>query len=387
MNPLSRIALLSGWALACLGARASAQGGFPLAAPTTAAAPLALAALPQWSVSASAESSFGFKDNLLLSFAAEERSAFARGLLETVLMRVPTGSVDYWLFAQAEGTHYFSGRTVHNEAKVWIHNELGWRASDAWKLGLPVTAYYNDTVLDQSDTEVERLAAEIKVAGAMAAPVVRWTFQRNWWLETQATAQRESYADGSNNGRVARTALRLGWNLSPQAEIRLGGEQRWRDFDTRAQYSAAGRELAGTRLKIAEDEGEVRLKLKWGRAAQWQSTTHAGFRHYRDNGSGYFNYRERKLDQEWEWSGGPWLVRLSGGARRMDFDVQTVGIGIAPPARRREEFEARVRAERKLNARWIVFGGFSWERSRSNDTVASYVVNEGLLGVRWNWEK
>ncbi len=381
----TRIALASFCALAGLALRVPAQDAVgPKVDP---AAPPALAALPKWSVFASLESSFGFKDNLLLSSSAEERSAFARSATEAVVMRVPTGRLDYWLFVQAEGTHFFSGRTVENETKVWIHNELGFRFGPDWKLNLPITGYYNDNVLDQSDTEVERLAAEIKVTGVMAGPVFRWAFRPDWWVETEATAQRQRYADGSNDGRVTHAALHLGWNVNERVELRVSGNRRWRDFDSRAQYSAAGRELDGTHLKIDEDEAEFRLHLKWDRATRWQTVTCAGIRHYRDNGSGYWDYREQKVEQEVEWNDGAWLVRFNGAARRIDFGVQTVGIGISPPARRKDEYELELHVERKVTSRWTLFGGYSWERSRSNDPVTSFVVNEGLLGVRWSWEK
>ncbi|MFM8338071.1 MAG: hypothetical protein ACKODK_21150, partial [Opitutaceae bacterium] len=62
----------------------------------------ALPALPAWSTFAAVESGFGYKDNLLLSAAGEERSAFTRGTAEVLLMRAPTGSMEYSAFAQAE---------------------------------------------------------------------------------------------------------------------------------------------------------------------------------------------------------------------------------------------------------------------------------------------
>jgi hypothetical protein len=64
-----------------------------------------------------------------------------------------------------------------------------------------------------------------------------------------------------------------------------------------------------------------------------------------------------------------------------------VGFGLDPAARLRDEFSADVRVEHQWSERWTVFGQYAWERSRSNDRFASYVVNEGLLGVRWSWEK
>ncbi len=372
-----------------MGVRLSAQGGGAGSASASLSPSLAafLAAQPTWSVSTSVEGSYGFKDNLLLSSSAEEQSAFGRAAVEALLLRVPTGPVDYSLFAQAEGTRYFTGSTVHNEAKSWLRTEWGYRVSDQWKVSLPLTGYYYDQVFDVSDTEVERLVAELKVTGGMAGPTVRWTVHPKFWVEAQAVTERKRYAGGANDGRVRDGDLRLGWDWSERVETRLTGVQRRRDFDARVQYSAAGRPLSGTKLQIDETEGEFRLNLKWDRAARWRTTTRAAMRTYRDNGSGYFNYHERRLDHELQWSDDAWLLRLEGEARRVDFEVQTVGIGIDPPARLKEEYNLALRVERKVGSQWTILGGYTWERSRSNDGVASYVVNEGLLGVRWSWEK
>ena len=107
-----------------------------LAAPAVAAGvPPALPPLPAWSLSANVESAFGYKDNLLLSAAGEERSAFARGSAEVLLLRVPGGSFEYSAFAQAEGTRFLQGGTVRNEARVWLRNEAGWRLGPQWEIG------------------------------------------------------------------------------------------------------------------------------------------------------------------------------------------------------------------------------------------------------------
>jgi hypothetical protein len=163
--------------------------------------------------------------------------------------------------------------------------------------------------------------------------------------------------------------------------------RRWRNFDSRAQYSAAGRELAGTHLKIAEQEFEARADVTWDKAAHWQTMTRVNALDYRDNGSGYFNYGEHKVGQEVEWKSGDWYVRALGSISRVKFHVQTVGFGIDPPARVEDEFATELRVERKLGRDWTVFAEYNWTRTRSNDPIASYVVNEGLLGLRWSWEK
>lgn len=358
------------------------------AAPAPAASVGALLnALPLWSSTTSFETSVGYKDNLLLSYANEERSAFVRGGVETVLLRIPTGALDYSFYAQADRTQFLSGETLDHEAQAWVISDLGCRFGDAVRVSLPLTGYFMDRVIDNSDTELERIVAKLKETGGMVGPTLRWNVHPAWWIEAQAVGQRRTYQDQAFNSNVGEGTLRLAWLPRPGLEVRVTGTQRWRNYADRAQFSAAGRELAGTQLKISEREAELRFDAKWDEAGHWRTTTRVSGSYYRDNGSGYFSYRELKAAQDFEWRRDPWLVRLSGLARRIDFDVQTVGFGIRPPARLRDDYSAELRIERKLAARWTILANYNWERSRSNDRFASYVMNEGLLGLRWSWEK
>ena len=96
---------------------------------------------------------------------------------------------------------------------------------------------------------------------------------------------------------------------------------------------------------------------------------------------------EQKVAQDVEWTGKQWRLQAGASAQRLDFGVQTVGLGIDPPPRLKDEYSADVRIERKLTKSWTIFATYTWERTRSNDLFASYKVNEGLLGVHWSWEK
>jgi hypothetical protein len=391
-TPFRPAALLLG---ALLPALAAAQPGAAL--PPAAALPPELAALlappSLWGVSTRAETMVGYKDNLLLSSAGEERSAFLRGSAQLVVLRLPGRAFDYSLLAEATGTHYLDGRrypdgtSTKRDARAYFFNELGWSPAPALRVSLPLIGYYHDEVIDQSDTEIVRTLAAIRMGGAQLGPTVRWIFHPAWWVEAQAAGERKRYQGGANDGDIGEGALRLGWKPGSRLKLRLGAEQRWRRYEARAQFSAAGRELIGTVLKIAEREAEARLDYTWDSAAHWRSSTRAGVLHYRDNGSGYFNHRERTLGHEIEWSRPPWLAVAGGTARRADFDVQTIGFGLAPPPRIRDEFTAGLRVEREVTRRWTLFAALEWERSRSNDPLSSYTMNEGLLGLRWSWEK
>ncbi len=168
----------------------------------------------------------------------------------------------------------------------------------------------------------------------------------------------------------------------------MSGARRWRNYDARERRNSVGREIAGTELKISEQEVQTRIDVAWDKAKQWKSTTRAILLHYRDNGSGYFNYRETRVEHEVEWDGERWLVRVGGSAGRQDYGVQKSDEGgLTPPPRIKDEYTAELYVERTLSPRWLAFAKYSWERNRSNDPFATYRVNEGLLGIRWSWEK
>ena len=362
------------------------------AAVTAAELPADIAALlaeqSAWSASTNLQTGFGYKDNILLSHAGEEGSSYALGGVEALLWRRPRGRVDYFAFINAEETRYFSSQaTINHEAQAFAQAEWRYRIGEVFKFALDGQGYYLDQIFDVSDTEVKRDVAELKVTGATFGPTVRWAFWPGWWVETRATGKREVYHDGLNNSAVGEGAVWLGWRPCPRFEVSVGGTGRQRDFDRRTQYDSGGRALDGTLLKIAEREGELRCDVTWDAAARWKTTTQAGTLHYRDNGPGYFNYHQRKLEQTLEWTTDKWLVRLEGSARRLEFEVQTVGVGIYPPARIKEEFIAQLRVERKISSRWTVFAEYDWERRRCNDLIAAYRVRQELLGAKWSWEK
>jgi hypothetical protein len=336
---------------------------------------------------ASIESSIGYKDNLVLSADHAEESGFARGRVEVLVMRTPTGPLEMSFFGQAEGTRFFSGETIEDERKVWLHAETAYRVGSRWKITLPATGYYDAGVFDESATDAERIVAELKVKGAMLNPTVRWDFLPTWWLEAQAGGERKRFDDGSNDGDVGGQEFRLGWRRDGRLDLRLKGARRWRSYESRSQFNAAGRELFGTELKIDERDLELRADIGWDRAGHWRTSSRVGLLHYRDNGSGYFNHRDLRTAHELEWKKGAWLVRWEAAAKRIEFGVQTVGLGLAPPARVKDEYEASMRVERQWTPRLAVFGDYRWERSRCNDAIASYRVNECLLGVRWSWER
>ncbi|HEY1109464.1 MAG TPA: hypothetical protein VGE76_12545 [Opitutaceae bacterium] len=383
--PLKSIALLLASAAAVAGACAaeSEKEDKEIAA--------MLAAFPKWSASTSLDVAYGYRDNLLLSAFDEEGSAFARGVAELMLLRVPTGKLEYSFFIQGERTHFLRGETVENEASAWAQSELGWRFLDSLRVGLPIIGHYTDRVFDVSNSSVEeeRGIAELSVRGAILAPVLKWNFLPSWWVEAQASGERKRYRDGSNDSVVGEGDVRLGWIRGERLEVRLTGTRRWREYEHRLLKSAVGRDRPDTVLRISEQEVQARVDVGWDKANRWRTNTSVSLLHYRDSGVGYYNYREQRVEHELEWTGERWLIGVRGAASRQDFAVRTVDAtdGGERPLRVRDEYSASLSVERTLSPHWTALGSYRWERSRSNDFYAGYRVNEGLLGLRWSWDK
>ena len=340
-----------------------------------------------WISFGTVQTGFGFRDNVLLSHAGEERSGFVRSGLDATVWRVPRARVDYLAVVSAAGTRYFSAQTVNQEAQAIVLTEWRYRIGDGFKFSLGARGYYFDQIYDVSNTDLQQVVAEVKTSGVSAGPTVRWGFRPSWWIEAQADGKRETFPDGLNNRGIREGTVRLGWRPGTRIEASISGTERRRDYDRREQYSVSGRPLIDTILKVAEREGEVRLDVTLDAAGRWKTSTRASTLRYLDNGSGYLNYRHRRIAHEIEWTAGDWFVALEAAARRVEYETQTVGLGLAPPARIRDDFSAQVRVERKLGPRWTAYAEYIWERNRCNDALASYSLNEGLLGVRWNWEK
>lgn len=367
------------------------------AAPPAATEPDPLADLPpelaallagtkSWITSVTASGAFGFKDNVLLSSTAPERSTFARYGMDAFASRLPRGATDYSGIISAEQTRYLTADTVRDEANVLAIATWRYLPEGPWKFTLDARGGYFDVAYDVSDTVVQRTVAPQKWLSGTAGPTVRWAPVRWAWAEVQALGTRAVYRDHSNDAEEGLGSARLGWAPTERIELSVGGSRMLRRYEKRAAFSLGGQPLAAL-LEIEEREAEARLEITWDRQRRWRTVTRLGGLEFADRQTGYFNFRRKSARQRVDWKTDAWRVTLDASARRADFENQTVGIGVSPPPRIKDDYEIEVTAERKLSERWAVFASYRWERSRTNEPLSSYRVNEGLLGARWSWEK
>ncbi len=335
-----------------------------------------------WMPSAEVRASLGWKDNLLLSPFAPIDRAFARGELEVFLMRPLRDAWEFVSFLNGDVLRYFSPPPESGGEQQWsLHSEGRWQPIQPLRLSLKAAGYLRDMVIDLSETESRRVVAPTRVRGGYVVAGTRLRAGK-FQLEPSLQLKRTDYRDYAGDHDEARPGARLEWRPWSALTLSAAGFAASRSYDQRTEFSASGRERPGTHLRFRQRDGELKARTTWTKAGEWILAASIGRLENRDRTSGYFDYDQKRARVEAQWKHARWHVQLDADARRMDYLVQTVGAGIAPPPRISDDFEVRTRVERDVNERWTLFGEHQWERSRSNELEFRYRANTVLAGLQ-----
>lgn len=339
-----------------------------------------------WELTAQLKTAAGHKDNLLLSSVRREASAFAQAEAEVFWWRLPDGRFEAIAFANSTRTRFLGSASHPDESQSFAHAEARWFPGPSLDASASLEGYHLDQVFDLSASDAERVTARLNVLGATAIASLRWRVKPRTWVELRPGLQRDRYRDRSDDNWQRTARLSSGCSLfGDRAEATLSLQAQRRDYDTRQRYTVAGRPLAGTGLAFLQRECELGFSFRFGSAKNWKSSTTATLSDNDDNGSGYFDYARGALRHELSWSGRLWKMRAVARAGRYEYRVQTVGIGINPPHRRKDELLWQLRCERTLTSRVVLFAEGDWERSRSNDPLADYGCRTLASGLGWSF--
>ena len=335
-----------------------------------------------WVPSVEARTSLGWRDNVLLSPFAPIDRGFARGEIEALLMRPMDNRWAFISFLNGDVLRYFSPPPESGGEQQWsLHTEGRWQPLNRARLALKAAGYLRDMVIDLSETEATRVVAPTRVRGGYVTGITRLTYRR-FQFEPSVQVKRTDYRDYAGDYDEVRSGGRIEWRHSEALAISAAWFEGRRSYDERMEFNAGGRALPGTHLRFRQSDGEVKIRSGWRKGGEWSIAATVGRLENRDRAFGYFDYDQKRARLEVDWSAGNWQVYFDADARRMDYLVQTVGAGIAPPPRISDDHEILLRVERELDSRWAVFGEHRWERSRSNEIEFSYRANTVLAGVQ-----
>jgi hypothetical protein len=335
-----------------------------------------------WHPSATARGSLGWRDNVLLSPFAPIERGFARAEIDAILLRPMRNRWEFVSFLNGDVLRYFVPPPETGGEQQWsLHAEGRWQPVAPLRLSVKSTGYLRDMVIDLSETETTRVVAPTRVRGAYVAAVPRLALPGGFTFEPLVQVKRTDYRDYAGDYEETRAGGRVEWRRRPFVAVSAAWFEQRRRYLQRVQFTAGGRALPGTRLRFHQRDAELKARTSFEAGGAWSVATSAGRLENRDESSGYFDYNQKRARLEVEWERGGWRAALDAEAKRMDYRLQTVGTGIAPPPRMADDYDVALRVERALDARWTVFGEHRWERSRSNEIEFRYRANTVLAGM------
>lgn len=330
--------------------------------------------------------SVGYRDNIFLSAFAPTSRTFGRGEAEFVISSLPLQAWQWTALLNGDVLRYFRAAPGAGGEQQWlVHGDLRWNGSERFFTTLAMQGYYQDMVLDLSETEAVRVVAPVKVRGAMLTASTHVPAPGGFALVPSVRAHWSDYLDYSADYQENQEGLRLEWKQSDLLVISAGGQLLQRNFSERTQYTAGGRSLPDTHLHFKQSSGDLKVQSSWIWLGKWTASAAASRMQNRDDGSGYFDYDRNRGKADIGWSTDRWSVTCGGDRQHSTYLVQTAGIGIAPPARVSTDTELSLRVERHFSSRWTVFAEGRHEQSTSNQEEFSYRARSISSGVELNF--
>lgn len=334
-----------------------------------------------WQPSANARASLGWRDNILLSPFAPIERGFARGEVEALLLRPMQHHWEFISFLNGDVLRYFSPPPETGGEQQWsLHAEARWQPVERARFSLKGAGYLRDMVIDLSQSEATRDIAPTRVRGGYVVAATRLTLPAGFHLEPFAQVKRTDYREYAGDHDEFRAGGRLEWRRPSRLALSAGWFQGVRNYDERTNMRD-GVAVDGL-LRFHQREGDVKARTTWKAGGDWSLAATVGRLENRDRASGFFDYNQKRARLEVGWQGAAWRANVDAEAKRMDYLHQTVGAGIAPPARITDDFETTLRLEREMSERWTVFGEHRWERSRANEIDFNYRANTVLAGLQ-----
>jgi hypothetical protein len=323
----------------------------------------------------------GYKDNVGLSHAAPDASAFFRSSVEASLFRLPLDGTQLSLFLSAEDTRYFSSATTDNEVAAFAQGEARRFLGRGWEVALGVEGSYLDQVIDLSVTETNREAVLVRGAGVTVRPGARREWAGGWWAALELPAVRQWYEETIDDYWQVGPRLVAGRTYGRKSELALSYEFTRREYDQDLARDAAGVEITNQVRAAGQHDVTLAWKHHWDERQRWRTVTKLSGRVSHDNGGGYFDYRRIQVSEQVRFRTPRWLFSAEARLGFYHYPVQTVAPG-DPELRERADLAFTVRGEYQVATHFRLFAQFDREQALSNLTLDEYTANSvsgGLL--------
>lgn len=333
------------------------------AAPATNGSPVAV-----WDVSARAEVGGGYKHNVLLTSVAPENSSFVSVAADISFIRLSETGSEFTMFFLGEDRRYFDVPSVNGESFVSGTIQLARPLGPRDKLGIELSALYQNQVMDVSETETNLTRLLVEGIGISLKPKWNHTLGPGWETRLEAFGGPQLYAGEVDSYWEAGGKLTLVRTYGHKSELSMNFQSLHWLYDDREQTDLQGQPVPGTTLAFWRPEVFGQWRHNWDAQKRWTTTTKVGLLWNQDNGSGYWNYDRVALSQKVRWRQGGWEIVAGARVGWYLYAVQSVG------EERRKRLYATLdfRVERRLGKHWFVYASGESDWNWSNQSLDQY---------------
>lgn len=330
-----------------------------------------------WQKLVSFQAMGGYKDNVLLSSALPEGSAFVGGGVELIGWRTLGNGGEFLGFVVGEHRQYLDAQEVDYEQTFvaqaqWKHPLWG-----DWELVGPVEYFYVDQVMDVSATEVEVEPTRVQGQNFGVRPAVGRDIASGR-MEVELSMVRQVYAAPLDDSWEAGGKVEWQHVLGERGRLDISYEFRETWYDSDPALDAEGVPLPGSHRQMDRHEAGVEGRWEWGR--DWRLTGGVSGVWARDREEGFYDYVRPGAQVRLRYRSAGWTLSVGGRARYYSYAQQTVS-SVDSSLRHRAELGLNGKVERELTDWLSVFGEYDFERTTSNRPAEAYRVSTVSLGL------
>ncbi len=341
-------------------------------------------ALPLWDKSMELRTGVGWQNNVLLSDSNRKNSGFLATGGEAVALRIP---LDGWQarFSMAGDDYVFWRNPGVTHEDLWVATgQVSKDWGENWKTSLLFQYTYLNQVVDLYDlvSNLHDPPLALEGHGLLLRPAVRQQLGDDWWWVGEFDGGRQFFRAPVDSFTRLGPRLILGRHWGGRTDLTLGYALQETAYDHESEANPDGTPVAGTALRTWRQQVGLTVRHYWDGARHWQTDGHLGFTDSRDEGGGYYNYREFGATAQLRWAAAGWEARGGLGLSYRAAPVQAAAVG-APEKFRVTVGTGDVRVEKALNKWCKVYG--AWERtvSLTDSPEESYHANTFSAGMEW----
>jgi hypothetical protein len=347
------------------------------------ASSLVLAQEPTWRPVGEAGLRVGYNDNVSLSSANPEDSAFLGVAADAFLWREWDTGSQLEAFVLGEHRQFLDSEQVNKEQLFYGMVRFGHDWETTWHADGGLEYFYQDQVVDVSATETNIQPSRIKGHTFTG----RTRFKRavaGGWLQLEFAGTRQLFEALVDDYWEFSPGLEWSWPARKDFELSLGYQFMADWYDEDSALTAEGEEIAGTQRQAARHELFMTARQYFGPDRRWRVTLRLSGRINEDTTGDYYDYVRPQLSLRVRYRWADWEVE--GGLRlnHYDYGVQTVAVD-NPELRQRSELYGDVRVQRRLSRRLYLVAEYNYEQTYSNRSFEEYTVNTVSGGITFEF--